>query len=151
VRSLVILVGIAGTAAADRPLHGSIGAGGALVLTGERGDRQRAELAIELKPKSRYGGLVAWRAFDQDRHGLVTAGLVYEGAAARPRLVLDLHVDLGVDLDEKAPVIGGGLRTTLTVIGPLGVVLDTGAYFVIDGVDNSRLQLQSSALVAARW
>jgi hypothetical protein len=151
VRSLLVLVALAGTAAADRPFHGSVAAGGALVITGERGDRQRAELAIELKPKSRYGGLLAWRAFDQDRHGLVTAGLVYEGAAARPRLVVDLHADLGVDLDERAPVVGGGIRTTLTIVGPLGVVLDSGAYLVIDGVDNSRLQLQGSALLAIRW
>ena len=149
--SLCFLALYAGEVRAERSWHGSIGAGGAFVLTGERGDRQRAELAIEVKPRSRFGALVAWRAFDQDRDGLVTAGLVYEGAAARPRLVLDLHVDIGADLDESAPLIGGGIRTTLTIIGPLGIVLDTGAYLIIDGVDNSRLQLQSSALVVFRF
>jgi hypothetical protein len=151
VKSVLVLVALAGTAAGDRPFHGSVAAGGALVLTGDRGDRQRAEITLELKPKSRYGGLLAWRSFDQDRHGLVTAGIVYEGAAARPRLVVDLHADLGADLDERAPVVGGGIRTTLTIVGPLGVVLDSGAYLVIDGVDDSRLQLQGSLLLALRW
>ena len=150
-RPLVVLVALTGVAAADRPWHGSVSAGGALVLTGDRGDRQRAELAIDLKPRSRFGGVVAWRAFDRDRDGLVTAGLVYECAAARPRLVLDLHVSIGIDLDDTVPLAGAGIRTTLAIVGPLGVVLDTGAYLVIDGIDDSRLQLQSSACLAFRF
>jgi hypothetical protein len=151
VKPLLVLCLLVRAATAERPWHGSVAAGGTLVVTGERGDRQRAELALELKPKSRFGGLLAWRAFDQDRDGIVTAGLVYEGAAARPRLVLDLHADVGLDLDDTVPVVGGGIRTTLTIIGPLGIVLDTGVYLVIDGIEDSRLQLQTSALVAARW
>ena len=79
------------------------------------------------------------------------AGLVYEGAAARPRLVVDLHADAGADLDARAPLVGGGVRATLTLLGPLGVVVDAGAYLVIDGIDGSRLQLQSSTLLVARW
>jgi hypothetical protein len=134
-----------------RPWHGSVGAGGAFVLLGERGDRQRADVAFDVKPRSRFGILAAWRAFDEDHDGLVMAGVVYEGGAARPRIVLDLHAEVGVDLDEKAPLAGGGIRTTLTIIGPLGVALDSGAYLVIDGVDNSRLHFQSNALVVARW
>jgi hypothetical protein len=76
---------------------------------------------------------------------------VFEAAAARPRLVLDLHADLGADLDARAPLAGGGLRTTLQLVGPLGVVVDSGAYLVIDGIERTRLQLQSSALLAVRW
>lgn len=146
------MVVLASTAHA-RPYHGSIGAGGALVLLGEQGDRQRADLVVDLKPRSRYGVVAGWRAFDPtaDRHGLVTAGLVYEGGAARPRLVLDLIVELGYDLDQQAPLAGGGIRSTLTLFGPLGVALSTNAYVVLDGVDDSRLHLQSGALLTASF
>jgi hypothetical protein len=149
---VVVLVGLpAWSALADRPWHGSVGVGGALVLTGERGDRQRGEVAIDIKPRSRFGVIAAWRAFDKDRDGLVMAGIVYEGAAARPRLVLDLHAEAGFDLDVRAPLAGGGVRSTLTIIGPLGVAFDTGAYLVLDGVDDVRMQIQTNALVVGRW
>ncbi len=65
--------------------------------------------------------------------------------------MIDLHADLGVDLDHRAPLAGGGIRTTLGIIGPVGIVLDGGGYLVIDGSDNTRLQLQSALLLAARW
>ncbi len=136
---------------AGRGVHGSAGVGGSVVLTGDQGDRMRLEVVVELKPRSRFGGVLAWRAFDDDHRGLVMAGVVYEGAAARPRLVLDLHAELGADLDARRPLAGGGIRATLTIIGPLGLVLDTGAYLVLDGLDRSRLQLQSSTLLVARW
>ena len=154
-RSVALL--LLATTAYARPIHGSIGGGRALVLAGEDGDRFRNDLAFDLKWRSRYGGSIAWRAFDAgtlgdgDHDGMLLAGLVYEGGAARPRLVLDLTVEVGADLDQKAPVIGGGIKTTLTVIGPLGVVLHTGAYLVIDGVEDSRLHLQGNALIVARW
>jgi hypothetical protein len=138
-------------AGAERPLHGSVGAGGTLLTTGSQGDRFRLDVAVDLKPRSRYGVLLAWRAFDEDHRGLVTAGIVFEGAAARPRLVLDLHADVGADLDQGAPVVGGGIRTTIGIIGPLGVVYDGGAYVILDGVDDSRFQLMSTLLIVARW
>jgi len=135
----------------DRPLHGSFSAGGTFLLAGDDGDRQRAELSLDVEPYSRFGAVVAWRGFDRGHAGLVTAGLAYEGGAARPRLVLDLHGDLGVDLDQHAPVIGGGVRTLLVVIGPLGLALDSGAYLVIDGVDHTRLALAAGGALAAVW
>lgn len=134
-----------------RTLHGSAGAGGSFLATGSQGDRFRFDVAIELKPKSRYGGLLAWRAFDADHRGLITFSTLYEGAAARPTLVLDLHVGFGIDLDQRAPLLCGGIRPTLQLIGPLGLVYDGGAYLILDGVDNSRLQLQSTLLLVARW
>lgn len=154
-RALVI-AGLLASAVITRPRpaaagHGSVGAGGVLVLTGGGGDRVRGEVAAELKVAGRYGVVAAWRAFDAERRGLVMAGVVYEAAAARPRLVIDLHADAGVDLDARAPLVGGGIRTTLAIAGPLGVALDAGAYLVIDGVDDSRLQLQSSTLLVVRW
>jgi hypothetical protein len=147
----MLVVAASASVSADRPIHGSVSAGGTLLLTGDEGTRNRGELELDVEPQSRFGALVAWRAFDQDHKGLVTAGLIYEGGAARPRLVLDLHGDVGVDLDHKAPVVGGGIRTVLTLIGPLGLALDTGAYLVIDGVDSTRLQFQSGLGLAARW
>ena len=36
------------------------------------------------------------------------------------------------------------MRTTLAIVGPLGVALDTGGYLVIDGVDHTRLVLSSA-------
>jgi len=131
--------------------HGSAGAGGALVLTGDGGDRLRLDAAVDVKLGRRLGALAAWRAFDEGHRGLAMAGLVFEAGAARPRLVLDLHADLGADLDAGAPLAGGGIRTTLAIAGPLGVVLDSGGYLVIDGLDRTRLQLQGSASLAARW
>jgi hypothetical protein len=151
VRALAVVVLLAGVAHADRGLHGSAGAGGTLVWTGAQGDRFRFDVTFDLKPRARYGVLLGWRAFDEDHRGLVTAGISYEGAAARPRLVLDLHADVGVDLDHPAPLAGGGIRTTLMLAGPLALVLDTGAFLVVDGIDGTRLQLQSNALLAARW
>lgn len=135
----------------DRPLHGNASAGGALLLTGAGGDRQRGELSLDVEPYSRYGAVVAWRHFDRGHHGLVTAGLVYEGGAARPRIVVDLHADAGVDLDQRAPVVGGGLHTIIALIGPLGVGLDTGGYLVVDGVSHTRLAIATGAAIAATW
>jgi hypothetical protein len=148
--ALLVMLGLV-PAARARPLHGSIGAGGSLLATGDLGDRTRAELELDLEPGSRFGGLVALRAFDHDHHGLVCAGLVYEAGAARPALVVDFHADLGADLDQRAPLAGGGVRTLLGLYGPLALALDTGGYLVIDGVDRTRLVLSLGAGLAARW
>jgi hypothetical protein len=136
---------------ADRPLHGSASAGGTILLTGDGGDRPRAELALDIEPWSRFGALVAWRGFDSGHTGLVTAGIAYEAGAARPRFVLDLHGDVGADLDRHAPVVGGGLRALLVLVGPLGLAFDTGAYLVIDGVDHTRLAIATGAALALSW
>jgi hypothetical protein len=134
-----------------RPWHGSASAGGALLATGAEGDHMRAELELDVEPDSRFGGLVALRAFDEDHRGLICAGLIYEAGAARPTLAIDFHADLGADLDQRAPLVGGGLRTVLGLYGPLGVALDSGAYLVIDGLDHTRLVLSLGAGLAARW
>jgi hypothetical protein len=151
-RVLVVLVLATQIARADdRPLHGSAGAGSSLAITGAGGDHLRFDVAIDLKPKSRYGVTVGWRQFDADHRGLLVGGIVYGGAAARPRLVLDLHAGAGVDLDRPAPLVVAGIRPTLAIIGPLALVFDLSAYVILDGIDNSRLQLASSTLVALRW
>jgi hypothetical protein len=156
VRALALLVVLAPTAAhadpaVDRPWHGSAGVGGTLLVTGGDGDIGRAEVEVDIEPRSRFGALVAWRGFDRSHRGLVAAGLVYEGGASRPRLVLDLHADIGADLDLRAPMLGGGARTVVTIVGPLGVAVDTGLYLVIDGIARTRLQLATGLAIVARW
>jgi hypothetical protein len=146
-----IALAVSSASADDRPFHGSFSAGGTLLLSGADGDRQRGELVLDTEPWSRWGALVAWRGFDRHRGGLVMAGVAYEGGAARPRLVLDLHAEAGVDVDQHAPALGGGVRTLLLVIGPLGLATDAGAYLVIDGVDRTRLALTVGAAIAAAW
>ena len=136
---------------ADRPVHGSVGGGSSLLLTGAQGDRTRFELELDLQPRSKFGGLLAWRAFDEDHRGMVMAGLVYEAGAARPLLGVDLHADAGADLDQTAPVVGGGVRTTVTLWNMIGVGLDGGGYLVIDGVDNTRFVIATSASIVGRW
>ncbi|MFN0248145.1 MAG: hypothetical protein ACKV2T_14740 [Kofleriaceae bacterium] len=148
---LVLVVATHADARAERPLHGSAGAGSSLAITGAGNDHLRFDVALDLKPKSRYGVSVGWRQFDTDHRGLLVGGVVYEGAAARPRLVLDLHAGAGVDLDRPAPLVVAGIRATLAVVGPLALVFDLSAYLILDGVDDSRLQLASSTLVALRW
>ena len=149
-RALVVLLLLADVAHADRGVHGSAGVGGTFLTSGGRGDRGRLEATLDLSIRSRYGVLLGWRAFDTTHDGLLTAGLSFEAAAARPRLVIALHADAGADLDARAPLAGAGIRLTVGVLGPLGVVLDGGGYLVIDG-DDTRLQIQSSLLLAARW
>ncbi|MGE0866928.1 MAG: hypothetical protein AB7P03_00080 [Kofleriaceae bacterium] len=145
------IAGAATTAHADRGWHGSAGAGGSFLLTGSQGDRWRFDAQLDIKPQSRFGILVGWHGFDPDHSGIVRAGLLYEAGAARPLLALDLHADAGFDLDQRAPLVGAGIRTTLVLFGPLGIALDTGAHLVIDGVDDSRLVLASGTYIVAGW
>ena len=155
-RSLALLCLLASTAHAERPIHGSLAAGGSLVVTGSDGDRLRNEVSFDIKPRSRYGLIAGWRAFDQgslgdgEHDGMLTAGIVFEAGAARPRLVLDLVGELGWDLDQSAPLAGAGIRNTIGVIGPLAAVLHSSLYVIVDGGD-TRVQLQGNLLVGLRW
>ena len=138
----------------DRPIHGSIGIGGTFLVSGDDGDRNRLDVEADIEPGGRfghYGVLVALRGFDRHHDGILCAGFVFEAAAARPRVVIDLHVDAGVDLDGTHPVAGGGIRTVVGIIGPLGVGLDAGAYLAIAGSQDTRLVVAGDAMVIARW
>jgi hypothetical protein len=150
-RSLAIVMMLAGAARADRPWHGSIGAGGQFLLTGDQGDRNRIEMEADVEPASRWGALLAWRTVNQHHNGILSAGVMYEAAAARPRLVVSFHGDVGFDLDQHAPVVGGGLRTVIAIVGPAGIALDSGGYLVLDGVDHTRLAIASGLAVVARF
>jgi hypothetical protein len=137
-----------------RPIRGSAGVGSVLLLSGEAGDASRLDVEVDVEPGhgfGHYGALVALRAFDRHHDGLLCGGLMFEAAAARPRLVIDLHADVGVDLDISRPVVGAGVRTLLGIVGPLGVAFDSGAYVVIAGAQDTRLVLAGDAMIVARW
>lgn len=150
-KSLAIVAMVVAPAWADRPIHGSAGIGASFLLTGALGDRNRFEAELDLEPRSRFGALLALRGFDDHHKGIACAGLVYEAGAARPRIVLDLHADIGADLDQRAPMVGAGIRTTITLIGPLGIALDSGGYLVIDGVAATRMVIGSGVMIVGRW
>ena len=145
----VIAIAAPATARADDTWHGSIGAGGSLLVTGAGGDALRLDGAIAYQPFERFGFVAAVRAFDDaPRDALVTAGLTWEAAASRPRIAVALYADAGVATAETLPVLGLGVRTTIAVFGPLGVVADTGAHLVLDGVDDTALVISSALLLA---
>jgi hypothetical protein len=156
----------AGSAAADppkpRPFRWSIGAGTALLFTGlHDGPRNRADAHLDLDPGGRFGrfGLLlaarqlTFSPFAAD--GMLTAGLKYEAAAARPRLALALHADAGVTLSDHAPVVGGGLETHLWIwpskLGPLAVVFDLTGELVLSSVDDTRLVLSTATRLAVAF
>jgi len=95
---------------------------------------------------------------------LVTAGTLLAQASAGPSAIaraacvpefglhmLDLHADVGADLDQRAPALGGGVHAVITLLGPVGVALDLGGYLVIDGVQNTRFAIAGTAGLGALW
>ncbi len=150
-----VLVGVlllATPARADT--HGDVAVGGGLLVTGNAGDLTRGDVEVDIEPGGawrHYGVIVGLHDFDAGHAGLLCAGVLLDAAVARPRLVLQLHADLGIDLDVDRPVVGGGLRALLGIAGPIGVVVDTNAYVVLDGVGGTRLAIGFDLLAALRW
>jgi len=160
VKALLVIAALLAPAAAfadelepppPRPFRLSIGAGGSLLVTGA-GDagRSRGEAHLGVQPGGRFG---RWGLLGAIRHvtldpagddGLATVGVTFEAAAARPRLAIALHGDLGATFT-GAPAAGGGIETTLWLIPkwvrPLALVFDTTGHLVIDGSDDTRLVL----------
>jgi hypothetical protein len=128
--------------------HASIGAGTSLLLTGDHGDAARFDGAVSFQfAGSRFGVLAAARAFDDDpRDVLLTAGVEYQAAASRPRIVLTLYADAGVATAATNPVLGAGTRTVFRLIGPLSLIGDTGFHLVVDG-DDTTLVIGSALLL----
>jgi hypothetical protein len=134
-----------------RPWHGALGLGGFAALTGP-GDLGPSAV-VELSPGGafgRYGARVEARGLggtgsDGYDDYLMTGGLIFEAAAARPRLVLSLHAELGAYAiaGDHGAAAGAGITTQLTVVGPLAIGLDTTATLFVRGVD-SELALASA-------
>lgn len=159
--ALLLVVACAGVARADDdppkpppPFRLSVGAGTSFLLFGQAdAPRLRLDGHLDVMPGGRWG---RWGVATALRHvvidpvaddAIVTAGVRYEAAASRPRLVLALHGDLGWEL-AGAPVIGGGVETTLWLVpkklGPLAIVFDVTAHLVVDGTDATRLVIGSA-------
>lgn len=150
-RALLIVCAMCAIARADdpdapkpRPLHGSIGVGGALDFGSA--DRTGGEAAIDVLPGGSsgvYGVTVGARDLRYTpfaSRGMATIGVIREAAAARPLLTIFLHGDLGVAWGDKTiPVIGGGVKTYVALLGPLGLALDSTVHVEIDGVDGTHL------------
>ena len=140
-----------------RPFHGSLAAGGALEFGAA--DRWAGAAAIDVLPG---GGLGVWGLTLGARdvgytpfggHGMATIGVIREAAAARPLLAVLVHGDLGVAWrsggGDPLPVAGGGIKTYLAFVGPLGVALDTTLHLELDGVNGTHLVLGFGLMLAA--
>lgn len=135
------------TASAEpaREWHGGIGAGGYVAILGPVDSGLAA--AAELSPGGAFGRLgarVEGRTLDGDLEdgidgGLLLGGLVYEAAAARPRLAVSLHGEAGAAVPDPHLAVGGGVETTLWIVGPLAVGLDSTVHVVLRGVDSELL------------
>jgi hypothetical protein len=136
-----------------RPFHGSIAAGSALMFGGA--DRWAGIAAVDVLPGGvfdRWGltvGVrdVAYRPSFGAR-GLATIGVMREAAAARPLLAIFMHGDVGVTWggERTLPAFGGGVKTYLGIVGPLGVALDSTVHVEIDGVDGTHLIVTLSVM-----
>jgi hypothetical protein len=135
--------------------HGSLGVGPALLLTGDRGDATRVTVAAEvlgLGPAGRFGGGLALHALGgPDRLGVAALRLSMQAGAAPPKLWLRLHGELGLAVDDRAPMAGLGLTATLRIWRAAAVVFDGNAHLVIDGVPDTRLAVSGAVLAAIAW
>lgn len=138
-----------------RPLHLALGAGGSFLLTGSEGlGRARLDAHLDVLPGGpfgRHGLTAALRHVTPDgEHALATLGVLFEAAAARPRLVITLHADLGTRVREPAAVLGGGIQTHLRLLPrvPLALVLDTTAHLVTRTPRDTHLALASALRIS---
>lgn len=137
----------------ERTWRAGIGAGGFVAALGPVSSGLVADVAV--KPGGAFGRLGARleaRTLDEDLEdgidgGLLLGGVVYEAAAARPRLAIDLHGDAGVAYPDARLAVGGGGTTQLWLAGPLAVGLDSSAHLVLDGVDGTELILAGALTV----
>jgi hypothetical protein len=128
-----------------RDWHAGIGAGGYVAMLGPVSSGLAA--SADVSPGGafgRFGARVEARTLDEDLGdgidgGLLLGGVVYEGAAARPRLAVALHGEAGVAVPDPHLAVGGGVETTLWIVGPLAVGLDATAHLVLRGVDTELL------------
>lgn len=124
-----------------RPLRVRAQAGGALAVTGPGGLDAQATAAISPGGAlGRYGLRLSARSFDAAdglaEDGFLAAGVSYEAAASRPRLVISLFAEAGI-ASGWVPVAGGGVHTDLYVFGPLALGGEIAAHLFVDGSDTA--------------
>lgn len=138
--ALVAVVGAAlGPRAAVAEPHGAVIVGSELALSGG-GPTPRAQAAAIAYLGRRHGAYASVErvALDGDR-GLATVGVAYRAAAARPRLELVLHADLGVAWPRAAAAGGGVLAFLWPTRLPVALVGGVRAHALIDEPTEARI------------
>jgi hypothetical protein len=153
--SIALLVLVSADASADelprRSLHYGVGLGGFTAITGAAD--YGPVLEAEVYPGA---GLGRWGirgevwGFEDSDSGRASLGVTFEGAAARPRLQLALHGDVGLSFPDHLPTVGGGVQSQLWIYGPIALGLDGGAVLIYDGLD-SVLVIASSMTLRLGW
>ena len=138
-----------------RAWAGGVGLGGYAALGGPTASGLSAVAA--LYPGAWAGRLgarlearTAGGAGDRFARRLLTAGLTYEAAAARPRLSLALHGEAGALTPDPRLAIGGGVEFQLWLAGPLAIALGSSAHLVADGLDSELILAGSLGVRLAR-
>ena len=107
---------------------------------------------VELLPggrAGRIGGIALLQTSQRGGRGLAALGVIYEAAASRPRLWLELHAELGACWDDARVSGGGGVITHLALWGLVGMVVDTGLRAVYAGTDTEVVLSTTLLLVIA--
>ncbi|MEZ4398643.1 MAG: hypothetical protein R3B06_01395 [Kofleriaceae bacterium] len=133
----VVAVALAGAPAAGEP-RGAVVVGGELAVTGG-GPVQRLHLDGMAFVTRRIGAYASVSRLALDGgSGLVTAGVAYRAAAARPRLELVVHFDAGAAWP-AAPTVGGGVATVVWPSRwPVAVVVGVRGHLLVDGLADTR-------------
>ena len=145
---------LAGLAVAPVPAvadpRGALQATSELLLTGGK-PRQRSGLAVTAYVTRRLGLRAAVHLLPFDPladTGVVTLGIAYRAAAARPKLELVVHAEAGLAWP-LAPALGAGTTTYLwPTRWPVAITFDLGATAIVDGVVDSRLVIALGAGLA---
>jgi hypothetical protein len=120
----------------------AVGVGGFIGVTGPG----RYGLAAEAEVFPRWPGQLLgdrvglglrYRGFDGLARGIAAGGLVYEAAATRPHLAIELHGDIGVAFGPAGSnrlLLGGGVRTQIGLWGPVAVALHGDVYYTSENL-----------------
>lgn len=147
-----LLTGTVPAARSHAEVHGVLGVGPTVLLTGGRGDALRGSAVLELHaPGGLGGGVAVHAAGGGDGKGLAVARLSAQAAASPPRLWLRLHADAGLALSAPAPVVGAGIAVTVRLWRAASLVVEGDAHLIVDGVADTRLLTGLTMLTALAW
>ena len=134
--AIAVVVGAAAPAAAE-PIGALIG-GSELAFGG--GPRQRVNATAIAYLTRRAGGYASLSRLELGgASGVITAGVAYRAAAARPRLELVIHAGAGVAWP-AAPVAAAGVTAFLwPTRWPIALTTGVRAYVIIDDAEPAPL------------
>ena len=137
--ALALAVGLGASARAARaePI-GALIVDGELALSGGGPTQRVGATAIGYLSRRTGGYASVQRVALDGTSGLATIGIAYRAAAARPRLELVVHADLGATWP-LAPAIGAGVDAFLWPTRlPVAIVTGVSAHAILDGVADTR-------------